>query len=151
MSSNTPFCVIGHPLGHSMSPFIHDRLFALSAERPPMGRRTSHLRHSPTSCPDCWSTPPASTSPSRTSKRLSRCSTGFTAGRSYTARSTPSPLHRRGASATTPTPTAFCTHSEAAGSARRTGRTARLRRRGPHFRLRGRPCRLRNRQRSTRC
>ena len=30
MSSNTPFCVIGHPLGHSMSPFIHDRLFALS-------------------------------------------------------------------------------------------------------------------------
>lgn len=29
MSSNTPFCVIGHPLGHSMSPFIHDRLFGV--------------------------------------------------------------------------------------------------------------------------
>lgn len=30
MSSTAAFCVIGHPLGHSMSPFIHDRLFALS-------------------------------------------------------------------------------------------------------------------------
>lgn len=30
MSSTAAFCVIGHPLGHSMSPFIHERLFALS-------------------------------------------------------------------------------------------------------------------------
>ena len=28
MESSAPFYVIGHPLGHSMSPFIHARLFA---------------------------------------------------------------------------------------------------------------------------
>ena len=28
MNANAPFFVIGHPLGHSMSPFIHIRLFA---------------------------------------------------------------------------------------------------------------------------
>ena len=28
MSSS--FCLIGHPLGHSLSPFIHTRLFALA-------------------------------------------------------------------------------------------------------------------------
>lgn len=27
--SSSKFCLIGHPLGHSMSPFIHNRLFAL--------------------------------------------------------------------------------------------------------------------------
>lgn len=30
MSSS--LCLIGHPLGHSLSPFIHDRLFALSGQ-----------------------------------------------------------------------------------------------------------------------
>lgn len=29
MSSATPYLLIGHPLGHSMSPFIHSRLFSL--------------------------------------------------------------------------------------------------------------------------
>lgn len=29
MPVNTPYLVIGHPLGHSMSPFIHTRLFSL--------------------------------------------------------------------------------------------------------------------------
>ena len=28
MKLSAPFYVIGHPLGHSMSPFIHTRLFA---------------------------------------------------------------------------------------------------------------------------
>ena len=27
---STPYCLIGHPLGHSLSPYIHQRLFALS-------------------------------------------------------------------------------------------------------------------------
>ncbi|MBQ2000609.1 MAG: shikimate dehydrogenase, partial [Clostridia bacterium] len=31
MKSNN-FCVIGHPLGHTMSPFIHSKLFELSGK-----------------------------------------------------------------------------------------------------------------------
>lgn len=30
----TSFAVIGHPIGHTMSPFIHRRLFALSGLSP---------------------------------------------------------------------------------------------------------------------
>lgn len=29
MTAPLPYYVVGHPLGHSMSPFIHTRLFAL--------------------------------------------------------------------------------------------------------------------------
>ena len=28
------FAVIGHPIGHTMSPFIHDRLFSLTGHKP---------------------------------------------------------------------------------------------------------------------
>ena len=28
------FAVIGHPIGHTMSPFIHDRLFSLTGYKP---------------------------------------------------------------------------------------------------------------------
>lgn len=28
------FAVIGHPIGHTMSPFIHERLFALAQKEP---------------------------------------------------------------------------------------------------------------------
>ena len=28
------FAVIGHPIGHTMSPFIHDRLFSLTGHNP---------------------------------------------------------------------------------------------------------------------
>lgn len=37
MSSTAAYFVIGHPLGHSMSPFIHDRLFALSGRKATYG------------------------------------------------------------------------------------------------------------------
>ena len=30
MPASLRFCLIGHPLGHTLSPFLHDRLFALS-------------------------------------------------------------------------------------------------------------------------
>ena len=51
--------VIGHPIGHTMSPFIHQRLFALE------GIPVSYQVTCPPPCPPCGSWT-ASTSPSPT-------------------------------------------------------------------------------------
>lgn len=47
--SERRFAVIGHPIGHTMSPFIHDRLFELAGER---GRYTA-VDISPEELPSC--------------------------------------------------------------------------------------------------
>ena len=64
------YTLIGHPLGHSMSPFIHERLFALA------GREASYTltdlapeQLPPVRCGSCK----ALTSPFRTKWQSCRC------------------------------------------------------------------------------
>ena len=78
------FAVIGHPIGHTMSPFIHDRLFSLTGHKP---------EYSVLDVPSLTQALPAlrtaSISPPPTKATSFPCSTVSTKKRSFSDPSTP--------------------------------------------------------------